>query len=99
MHRTYNLPKPPTGWRHEGWRSCQDLNTETVKGVPRWFRCQRCNQLVTHGMVQMGGCMKCGTRRLHGARTLSWPEILALKLGRLPLDDRERAEVRPLWGR
>ena len=99
MRKTFSLPKPPTGWRHEGWRSCQDLQTEDVSGVPRWFRCQRCNHLVTHRMVQMGGCMKCGTRRIHGARILSWAEILFLKLGWFPLDARERTEVRPLFGR
>ena len=90
--------KPLTGWRVRGWRSCADLNRIEIQGVPRWFRCQRCNSLVTHGQVEQGGC-RCGNRRLHGARMLTWPEILALKLGLLRLDKRERDEVQPLFSR
>ena len=88
----------PKGWKVLGWRSCADLNTIEISGVPRWFRCQRCNALVTHGQVELGGC-RCGNRRFHGARMLTWPEILGLKLGRFPLDKRERAEIRPIFSR
>jgi hypothetical protein len=87
--------KPRTGWRHEGWRSCKDLNLEGMEGVPRWFRCQKCNALVTHGQVQTGGC-ECGNRRLHPANMLTWPEIVLLKLGRFRLNAREQTDVRPL---
>lgn len=83
-----------TGWRFEGWRACQDLDRDGLGGVPRWFRCSRCNSLVTHGMVQVGGC-HCGNRRLLTALSLTWWEIVSLKLGRYPLDTRERDAVRP----
>ena len=91
--------KAPTGWKTQGWRSCADLNTIEINGVPRWFRCQRCNVLVTHGQVDKGGCAACGNRRLHGARMLTWPEILLLKLGYFPMNARERTEVQPVFAR
>lgn len=91
------LPKRPTGWRYEGWRSCRDLEEENLEQIPRWFRCMesRCNRLVTHGQVSLGGCI-CGNRRLTQARLLTWMEILLVKLGWFPLDSRERKSVAPL---
>lgn len=97
MGRKFTLPQRKRGWRYEGWRACEDLTSQEINGVPRWFRCQRCNGLVTHGMIQAGGCASCGGRRIMPAMELSWKEILLLKCGLLPLNVRERAEVGPLW--
>jgi hypothetical protein len=86
----------PTGWRWSGWRSCKDVQIPGVmENTPRYLRCMRCFRLVTHGETRLGGCV-CGYRKMNPANSLSWGEILLLKLGWFPLDAWERSEIHPL---
>lgn len=89
--------KPRRGWRHTGWRNCDDINNETISGCPRYLRCYTatCNKLVTHGQVASGGC-ECGQRKMYAAMSLSLPEILLLKVGWFELADWEKDEIKPI---
>jgi len=89
--------KPPRpSWMTTGWRDCSDIKTGDRANTPRYFRCYKpgCNRLVTHAQVQMGGCY-CGNRKISASIGLTHMEILLMKIGWFPLDDDEKALVRP----
>ncbi len=87
----------PMGWLHKGWRSCQDVTVKNgPQGAPRYLRCRTCWRLVTHGMVHNGGCI-CGYREMGETISLTWAEMILLKLGWFMLRDWEENDIRPFF--
>lgn len=94
------LPKktqPRTGWKHAGWRNCQDVKIAgSIENAPRYLRCMRCYRLCTHGQLAYGGC-GCGNRKLNPCLELTLVEMGLMKLGWFPLTEWERHAIRPIF--